>query len=266
MVRATAEAAYESGKAHLDRQELEQALIDLDQAKTHDPDNRVDIQQALDETVRRFQTEPQPTATIAPNSRPTVPPGSTVGLPTRQPTPVATPRPAQATQSTRPAQATSTATLGQPVLATWRDPRARFSIGAPRDWQAIEHPQVLAGSGVVEFHDASRHAEFDVAIDEAVQAVSPELYAAGLEIAMQQVPGYAVEQIQPGTTAGSPSIKRVFTLNQRDSSGNEVAARGFQVVVVRGSTPFILSGSAPADQYAHFAALFDQIVGSFMFA
>jgi hypothetical protein len=37
VVRATSEAAYASGKAHLERGELAAALIDLDKAKTNDP-------------------------------------------------------------------------------------------------------------------------------------------------------------------------------------------------------------------------------------
>src|SRR5207248_1916728 len=55
VVRATAEGAYESGRGHLDRGELQAALVDLDTAKTNDPDNRQDIQQTLDETIRRLQ-------------------------------------------------------------------------------------------------------------------------------------------------------------------------------------------------------------------
>src|SRR5258708_7144978 len=65
VVRAAAEAAYASGKAHLDRGELQAALIDLDTARTNDPDNRQDIEQAIAETLRQLAlqtptTEPTP--------------------------------------------------------------------------------------------------------------------------------------------------------------------------------------------------------------
>ena len=40
VVRATSQAAYATGKAHLDRGELQAALVDLDTASTNDPDTR----------------------------------------------------------------------------------------------------------------------------------------------------------------------------------------------------------------------------------
>ena len=45
------------GKAHLDRGELEAALIALDTAKTNDADNRQDIQQALAQTISELAAE-----------------------------------------------------------------------------------------------------------------------------------------------------------------------------------------------------------------
>src|SRR5581483_10430433 len=109
------------------------------------------------------------------------------------------------------------------------------------------------GTGVVEFHDPTNRAELDVAVDSSARAVSPELYAASLELAMQrQVPGYAGEQVVPGTTAGSPSIRRVFTFTQKDASGQDHQARGFQLVIIKGSTPYVISGTAPAEQFDQF--------------
>ena len=47
VVRATSQAAYQTGKAHLDSGEFLAACVDLDKAKVADPDNRPEIQQAL---------------------------------------------------------------------------------------------------------------------------------------------------------------------------------------------------------------------------
>jgi hypothetical protein len=120
---------------------------------------------------------------------------------------------------------------------------------------------------VVEFRDTTNRAELDVAVDTNTRAVSPELYAASLELAMQrQVPGYASEQIVPGTIAGSPSVRRVFTFTQRDAAGQDHQARGFQLAIVKGSTPYLLSATAPADQFDQFSTTFDQMVESFRFS
>jgi hypothetical protein len=106
-----------------------------------------------------------------------------------------------------------------------------------------------------------------VAVDSAARAVSPELYAASMELAMQkQVPGYAAEETQPGSTSGNPSVRRVYTYTQRDAAGNDSQTRGFQVTVVKGSTPYLISGSAPAEQFAAFSATFDQMVETFRFS
>lgn len=153
------------------------------------------------------------------------------------------------------------------ALVNWNDPQGRFSIGAPPDWTAATQPQSVVGNGIVQFHDPTGRAEADVAVDTANQAVSPELYAAKLELAMQQqVPGYAGEQVVPGTTSGSPSIERVFTFTQKDASGQDHQARGFQLVVVKGSTPYVISASAPAEQYQQFSPTFDRILASFKFS
>jgi len=149
----------------------------------------------------------------------------------------------------------------------WTDPQGRFTIGAPADWSTTNQPQALVGTGAVAFHDQSGRAEVDVALDSAGRAVSPELYAASLELSMQQqVPGYATEQVLPGTTAGAPSVKRTFTFTQHDASGQDHQARGFQLTLVKGTTPYIISGSAPAEQYQQYSTTFDQIVESFRFS
>ena len=86
---------------------------------------------------------------------------------------------------------------------------------------------------MVAFREPSGQAEVDVAVDSATRAVSPELYAAGLELAMQrEVPGYASEQIVPSTTSNAPSVRRVFTFTQRDANGQDHQARGFQQAIV----------------------------------
>lgn len=305
VVRATSQAAYQAGTAALDRGDYLQACVYLDTAKTNDPDNRPEIQQALEQALSRCLTPPpEPTAaqasaqqrtivvaTVVAGASTALATGATItpaaaaqtalaGLAQATPTaPTATPA-VQAATSTRAAAGTSTtaaagtstdaAAAGNAsptALVQWNDPQGRFSIGAPADWARADQPAALVGTGVVGFHDTRGRAEADVAVDAATHAVSPELYAASLELAMQQqVPGYASEQIVPGTTAGTPSVRRVFTFMQRDASGQDHQARGFQVTIVKGSTPYIISGSAPAEQYEQYSATFDRIVGSFRFS
>jgi hypothetical protein len=165
------------------------------------------------------------------------------------------------------AAATPVAKPAASDLVTWTDPQGRFSLAAPADWITAPQPQSLFGTSVVEFGDPSGRAEVDVAVDTNTKAVSPELYAASMELAMQQqVPGYASEQVVPGTTAGSPSVRRVFTFTQRDANGQDHQARGFQVTVIKGSTPYIVSGSSPAEQFQQFSPSFDRMVESFRFS
>ena len=305
VVRATSQAAYASGKAHLDRGEFLQACVDLDTAKTNDPDNRPEIDQALREALQRCLT-PVAEATSAPaQSLPTlaVPtlPAAAAGATSTQAAPNAAARTAgtaQATPATNtgvtataeptPAENAGVAGTAQPTagaaarpnaavspiatgaastLVTWRDPQGRFSLDAPADWGTAPQPQSLFGTSVVEFQDPTGRAEVDVAVDTSTRAVSPELYAASMELAMQQqLPGYAAEQVIPGSTAGNPSVRRVFTFTERDASGQDHQARGFQVTLVKGSTPFIVSGSSPAEQFQQFSPTFDRMVESFRFS
>jgi hypothetical protein len=262
VVRATAQAAYASGKAHLDHGEYLQACVDLDTAKTNDPDNDPAITQALGQALQYCLT-PAAEATAAPaQARPTLI-VATVGAVLTQ----AAPAPAAAPTARPTSGSTAQEAPASADLMTWRDPQGRFSISRPPDWRAIDEPRSLFGTSVVEFGDMSGRAELDVAVDTTSKAVSPELYAASMELAMQQqVPGYASEQVQPGATAGSPSVRRVFTFTQRDASGKEHQARGFQVTLVKGSTPYIISGSTPAEQFQEFSPTFDQMVQSFQFS
>ncbi len=272
VVRATSQAAYVSGKAHLDRGELQQALIDLDTAKTNDPDNRAEIEQALSQTISLLALQ-TPTAEPTPAPRAIV----VATVPAARPANAATPgprtsAPAGAARPTSPAVAGPTPGAaaqggGSTELVTWRDPQGRFTLSAPGDWARSQPPLSLFGTSVVQFRDPSVQAELDVAVDSASRAVSPELYAATMELAMQhQVPGYAAEVTLPGSTAGNPSVRRVYTFTQRDAAGNDNQARGFQVAVVKGSTPYLISGSAPADQFEAFSPTFDQMVETFRFS
>jgi hypothetical protein len=319
VVRATSQAAYASGKAHLDRGEFLQACVDLDIARTNDPDNRPEIDQALREALQRCLTalpeatsapaQPLPTLAVptlpAAAGVPTLPAAAGVATATQaaptaearttvptQPTPAAntgvaataqpaasaatTPgvasapatTPGAATAATTPGAASAAGATGAASgMVAWKDPQGRFSLDAPADWSTVPQPQSLFGTSVVEFQDPIRRAEVDVAVDSGTRAVSPELYAASMELAMQQqVPGYAAEQVVPGTTAGNPSVRRVFTFTQRDASGQDHQARGFQITLVKGSTPFIISGSAPAEQFQQFSPMFDRMVESFRFS
>ena len=326
VVRATSEAAYRAGSAFLDRGDLQGCPL-IDTAKTNDPDNRAEIQQALERcltaiaelpsaaastpvprTVVAVPTLPvlvggpaetaiaasvqssaapaaaratvlaagspvagaQPTgigaASAGAPSSPTV--GTAVGLDG----PASPVIPRAGGDTSAPALPPSLPAAAQPgvpaALVVWRDSQARFSIGAPADWPPTEQPQALFGTGVVLFRDPTGRAEVDVAIDVSTRSVSPELYAASLELSMtQQVPGYAAEQVLPGgSTSGMPSVRRVFTFTQRDAAGRDLTTRGFQVTVIRGSTPYLISGSAPADQFQQFGPTFDQMVDSFRFS
>jgi hypothetical protein len=268
VVRATSQAAYQAGKDFLDRGDLRGCPL-IDAAKTTDPDNRPEIQQALERCLQAIAELPTATAAPPPAQR-------TIVLATLPAVPAAAP------QSTPPAVAKPTA-AGSPVaaaqptatrqavpaqsLVAWRDPQGRFTISAPADWPKADTAQTLFGTGVVQFRDPSGQAEVDVAVDTATRVVSPELYAASMEITMQQqVPGYASEQVLPTATSNNPSIRRVFTFTQRDASGRDVQARGFQVTVLKGSTPYIISGSAPAEQFQQYGATFDQMVETFRFS
>lgn len=342
VVRATSEAAYQAGRTALEQGDLVRGCPAIDTAKTTDPDNRADIQAALEGCLTQIPlllaaTAP-PAATAAQRpivvatlpAGPAAQPGSattpsqpassvsgTLAAPaasnatvSRAPTADSRPRPSgtpisdsstrlagtplagsnapaegqptagsnapvegQPTTTAQAAPATATrlpAAATAPVaggLVTFRDPQGRFSIGAPADWTRVDQPQTLFGTGVVEFRDATERATLDAAVDTSTRSVSPELYAASVELAMQQqVAGYALEQIQPGSVSGNPSIRRVFTFTQRDASGQDRQARAFQTVVIKGQTPYILTGAAPADRFAEFGALFDQMVESFRFS
>jgi hypothetical protein len=281
VVRATSQAAYQTGKAHLDRGEFLPACVDLDKAKVADPDNRPEIQQALEAALQHCLTavvEPTPAqrgnvvatlALVVPTvAAQGVSATATPALPAPKPTAgaVVTPGTTSGSAATLGPGATAQ-TIPAQALVAWRDPQGRFSLSAPADWVALPQPLALFGTAVVEFGDPSGRAELNVAVDTASKAVSPELYAATMEIAMQQqMPGYAGEQFVPGSTSGQPSVRRVFTFTQRDAAGRDHQARSFQVTVLKGSTPYIISGSAPAEQFQQYQPTFDQMVQTFRFS
>jgi hypothetical protein len=275
VVRATSQAAYQTGKAHLDRGEFLAACVDLDKAKVADPDNRPEIQQALEEALQHCLT-PVAEPTLAQRGNvvatlalvvPTLPAQgglatSTAAVPAAKP-----PALTSATSGATPAPGATAEPIPAQRLVAWRDPQGRFSLSAPADWVTLPQPLALFGTAVVQFGDPSGRAELNVAVDTASKAVSPELYAATMEITMQQqVPGYAGEQFVPGSTSGQPSVRRVFTFTQRDAAGHDLQARSFQVTVLKGSTPYIISGSAPAEQFQLYASIFDQMVQTFRFS
>jgi hypothetical protein len=278
VVRATAQAAYVVGKDYVARGDVVRGCPLIDTAMTNDPDQRPEIRAELERCLQAIaNATPAAAATLTTPATRTVPTVPALAKPaaatvqagtTSQP---AATRPAGATvQATAISQAAATAVpTDAPAAANlvpFQDRQSRCAIGAPPDWTRADGPAVLFGTGVVEFHDASGQAALSVAVDATGRVVSPELYAASMELSMQQVPGYALEQVQPGTTAGNPSVKRILTFTQRDSAGGEVNARAFQLTVLKGSTPYILTASAPADQFARFAPIFDRMVDSFRFS
>lgn len=242
VVRATAEAAFQGGQGALARGELEAALVQLDQARLNDPDDRADIRAALAETVRRLQELPPP--------------------PTRTPIPTPTPTPEVVAATPTPRRpGTPSAPAAPPAgFARWTDAQGRFTLAAPGDWQVRAAPPAAFGSGVVAFRDPTGRAEVVVAVDDEATVVSPELYAARMDLAMQRAPGYALESVFPGVLGNTPSLRRNFSVTQRSG-----ATRGFQVAALRGTTPFILSASAPRAEYPAFERTLEQILGSFQF-
>lgn len=243
VVRSTAEAAYQKGTAALDQGNLQEALLELDRAKVNDPDERADIQEALGKVVQRIQALPPP--------------------PTRTPVPV-TPRPLASPTPARPLGPDATAT---PVAGfqEWLDKEGRFRVSAPGEWRVSEAPETDFGTGVVAFRDPSSQAEMTVAVDTENQGVSPELYAAKLELAMQRLPGYAMEQMVPTTTAGNPSVRRTFVVDSRDAQGRTITVRGFQLAVLRGLQPYVLTAAAPAETYQQFGPTLDRMAATFSF-
>jgi hypothetical protein len=277
VVRATSQAAYQTGKTLLDQGDIVRGCPAIDTAKTTDPDNNPAIQLALNQCLTAIAdavavvptAEPTPqqrtivVATVPAAAGTTTTPAGSANAPA-----AAT---AQAVANRTPAASNQAPATSGAVAPTnqvmYHDPQGRFLLGAPSDWQTVAEPLPLFGSGVVQFRDPSGRAELEVAVDSTTRAVSPELYAANMEIAMQQqVPGYALEQVQPSSTGGQPSIRRVFTFTQRDATGRDLQARSFQVVVLKGSTPYIISGSTPADQFQQYSASFDRMVESFGFS
>jgi hypothetical protein len=285
VVRATSQAAYQAGQTAFASGDYLQACVDFDIAKTNDPDSRPEIQQGLEQALSKCLTPPpEPTspaavaqqrtvvvATIAAGVSSSLGDTSTpipLNIPIAPNTPIT--RSSSPTTSNASPAATVSANASAALAAAlvpWMDPQGRFSISAPPDWSGVNQPQTLVGTGIVEFHESTGTAEVDVAVDNSTKAVSPELYAATLELAMQnQVPGYASEQVAPGTIGGNPSVQRVFTFTERDASGQDHQARGLQVTVVKGSTPYLISASSAAEQYQQYSSIFDQIVGSFRFS
>ncbi|HEY3058147.1 MAG TPA: hypothetical protein VGL99_04140 [Chloroflexota bacterium] len=289
VVRATAQAAYQSGKALLDSGDVVRGCPLIDQAKTNDPDNRADIERDLERCLAAIAAAAPPTSAVptavAKPALPTlpaagVPTATSAGAPTAANAPTAAAAPTTLARSTAATPATqslptavavptsaATTTAAMSDMATYHDAQQRFSIAAPPEWSVVDQPQVLFGSGIVEFRDPSGRAALSVAVDSNGRAVSPELYAASMELAMQQqVPGYALDSVQPSTTAANPSVRRAFTFTQRDSSGRDLTTRAFQITVLRGTTPYIITASAPADQFQQLGAMFERMVDSFRFS
>lgn len=247
VVRAIADASYREGVVLMNEGRLEEALVVLNRASLNDPDSRQDIRQAIDEVVSRLRAQP--------------------AAPTRTPIPTRTPLPVQPTSVARdtPTPAPAAKDALPKDYEFWADSQGRFRIARPSAWQASVNPQAAFGAGIVAFREPGGVAELVVSVDEDAQVISPELYSARMEIAMQGVRGYALETVLPGITAGSPSHRRTFVLQQRDATGAFTQARGFQIVVIRGGTPYIVSASAPSATYERFGPVFDQIVETLSF-
>ena len=248
-VRATSQAYFQSGSAALAAGDAALALVLLDRADTFDPDNRAEIKQAVAQaaaTVRAFTPVPTRTLIPTPTREPNATPQAVFGSATAGPSPTPT---------------------ELPGTTVWTDPVGRFRASYPPGWTVQNDPPVIFGRGVVSFKDPSGLAEFAVGLDENAQAVSPELYAAKMDLFMQEQlkEAYASESILPGNVGSSPSLRRNFTVIQRTPNGAPINTRAFQVAVVRGSSAYVLYGSAPAASWPMFGAQLEQIAGSFRF-
>lgn len=284
VVRATSQAAYQAGQDALNRGDLMRGCPLIDTAHTADPDNNAAIQRALDQCLTQI---PQLLATSAAASAATSPPTSeparTITVPTVSAAPAGAPTPGgqaapptPAPAATRSAASASPSSAASPVaaptpipLVTYRDPQGRFTIGVPGDWQSIEPAQALfnIGTAAFEWRDSNGVPDVGVSVDTNAKAVSPELYAATLELTMQsQLPGYASEAALPTAVSASPAIRRVFTFSERDSAGHDRQARAVQVVVLKGQTPYLITALATTDAFAGLSPTFDAIIASFLFS
>ncbi len=228
-VRERAQSDYQQGQQALARGDLEQALASFDQAAVNDPDRRQDIRAALDQTLQRIRAA-TPVVAVTPTRAP----------------------------------ATAAADPTPPVgMAAYDDPSGRFRLAVPRDWRTVASPRAAFGTGVVAFASPDGTAELLVSADQSAEAISPELYAAKMELAMEKAPGYALQALVPETSAGGPAIRRTFTVRQQGTAGVEQVEAAFQLVLLRGSTPWVLEASAPADRFSTVAPTLDAMAASF---
>src|SRR5713226_9322802 len=130
VVRATSQAAYQTGKGYLDRGEYLPACVDLDKAKVADPDNRPEIEQALEEALLHCLTpvvEPTPAqrgavvATLA-LVVPTVPAQGGLATPTAAVPAAKPPALTSATSGSTPAPGATAEPIPAQGLVAWRDP------------------------------------------------------------------------------------------------------------------------------------------------
>lgn len=246
-LRAESQAALERGQQHLQKRELELALIELDRARVTDPDNRADIQALLNATLEELRQAEPTKASLAPTPQ--------EPRPTPTPYTVVLPRVAAASPS-----APAVTPSARPRFQSYRDAENRFSVDFPPGWETVERPPAEAGVGVVGFRSPDGAASLVVSLDVLRQAVSPELYAAHLETQMETLPGYQLETASPWVVNGAPALKRQFFVQRAGEGGGQ---RTIQVVVGRRAWMFILTGTAPASSFDQAGILFDQIIRSF---
>ena len=291
VVRATSQAAYQAGQDALSRGDLMRGCPLIDTAHTADPDNNTAIQRALDQCLTQIPQllatsaatnavssstvtpEPVRTIVVPTAAAPATAPTSTLAArPTAAPgTPATSVPPTRTTTNPSPVTSGSpTAAPPTPVpLVTYRDPQGRFTIGAPSEWQSVAPAQALFSLGTAAFEgrDPTGAADVGISVDTGTKAISPELYAATLELTMQsQVPDYASEAALPSAASANPAIKRVFTFRERDSAGRDRQARAIQVVVLKGQTPYLITAVATTDAFASLNPTFDAMIASFQFS
>lgn len=204
--------------------------------------------------------EPEPTGdtTVAELTTPTIDPVVALATETAAVTP-----PAISGTATRGAVTPSRPLSPQPVLVgeqTYNDPQGRFSFTLPGDWV-----QVQASGTVVAFQSpvpaGGAPASVNVILEKLpTGSISLDEYdQAGEETLRQIFPDYQPVSLTTVSIDGRRAYKRVFTAT--------IANRPLQVqqvyLIDDRDVAYLVSCRAPQGTFAGYAAVFDQITGTF---
>lgn len=232
-VRAKSLQAFERGKVLFSQDKLDQALVELDTASLNDPDHRADVQEMLQRTIDAIRA--RDAKTVAPVASRATP--DSLGLPP---------------------------TIGPiPGYEIYASDGQGIALLVPTGWNRTDMPVTEVGQGIVEFRDSAGKAIFTVARDAPGPDVTPEKYAAAVELKMQELHGYAIQQVQFVSVGYLPGVKRVFSLPGTSPAGREGLVREVQFVVGSGRQIFILTGEAGDGDFDIYRESFEKMVTSF---